>query len=52
LIAAGLGVTIAPACVSTLALSNVAFRPLRSSHRTSVESASVEISRRRLQELS
>lgn len=37
LIAAGLGVTIAPACVSTLALSNVVFRRLRSAHRTSLD---------------
>jgi DNA-binding transcriptional LysR family regulator len=37
LIAAGLGITIAPACVSTLALSNVVFRPLRSTHRTSID---------------
>jgi DNA-binding transcriptional LysR family regulator len=37
LIAAGLGVTIAPACVSTLALSDVVFRPLRSAHRTSLD---------------
>jgi DNA-binding transcriptional LysR family regulator len=37
LIAAGLGVTIAPACVSTLALSNIVFRRLRSTHRTSLD---------------
>jgi DNA-binding transcriptional LysR family regulator len=36
LIAAGLGCTIAPACVATLALSNVVFRRLRSTHRTSI----------------
>ena len=36
LIAAGLGVTIAPACVATLAMSDVVFRRLRSTHRTTV----------------
>lgn len=37
LIAAGLGVTIAPACVSTLALPNIVFRRLRSTHRTTLD---------------
>ncbi|SRR6266567_79678 len=37
LIAAGLGVSIAPACVSSLAMPNVVYRRLRSTHRTSVD---------------
>ena len=37
LIAAGLGVSIAPACVAALAMPNVVFRRLRSSHGTSVD---------------
>ena len=37
LIAAGLGVTIAPACVSTLALPNIVFRRLRSTHQTCID---------------
>jgi DNA-binding transcriptional LysR family regulator len=39
LIAAGLGVTIAPACVATLTLADVVFLPLRSTHRTSLDIA-------------
>lgn len=37
LIAAGLGVSIAPACVSSLAMPNVVYKQLRSTHRTSVD---------------
>jgi DNA-binding transcriptional LysR family regulator len=37
LIAAGLGVSIAPACVSSLAMRNVVYKRLRSTHRTSVD---------------
>ena len=37
LIAAGLGVSIAPACVAGLAIPNVVYKPLRSRHRTSVD---------------
>jgi len=37
LIAAGLGVSIAPACVSNLAMPNVVYKRLRSTHRTSVD---------------
>jgi DNA-binding transcriptional LysR family regulator len=37
LIAAGLGVTIAPACVASLAMSGVVFRPLRSTRRTFID---------------
>jgi DNA-binding transcriptional LysR family regulator len=37
LIAAGLGVSIAPACVSSLAMPNVVYKRLRSTHRTSVD---------------
>ncbi|WP_433969979.1 LysR substrate-binding domain-containing protein [Tunturiibacter gelidiferens] len=37
LIAAGLGVSIAPACVASLATPNVVYKRLRSTHRTSVD---------------
>jgi DNA-binding transcriptional LysR family regulator len=37
LIAAGLGVSIAPACVSSLTMPNVVYRRLRTTHRTSVD---------------
>ena len=37
LIAAGLGVSIAPACVASLAFPEVVYKPLRSRHRTSVD---------------
>jgi DNA-binding transcriptional LysR family regulator len=37
LIAAGLGVSIAPACVSSLAMPDVVYKRLRSTHRTSVD---------------
>jgi DNA-binding transcriptional LysR family regulator len=37
LIAAGLGVSIAPACVSSLAMPNVVYKRLRSAHRTSID---------------
>jgi DNA-binding transcriptional LysR family regulator len=37
LIAAGVGVSIAPACVASLAMPGVIYKPLRSSHRTSVD---------------
>lgn len=37
LIAAGLGVSIAPACVSSLATPNVVYKRLRSTHRTSID---------------
>jgi len=37
LIAAGLGVSIVPACVSILAMPNVVYKPLRSRHRTSID---------------
>ncbi len=37
LIAAGLGISIAPACVSSLAMPNVVYKPLRSTHRTSID---------------
>jgi len=37
LIAAGLGVSIAPACVASLTMPNVVYRRLRSTHRTSVD---------------
>jgi DNA-binding transcriptional LysR family regulator len=37
LIAAGLGVSIAPACVASLAMPDVVYKPLRSSRRTSVD---------------
>jgi DNA-binding transcriptional LysR family regulator len=37
LIAAGLGVSIVPACVSSLAMPNVVYKRLRSAHRTSID---------------
>ena len=37
LIAAGVGVSIAPTCVSSLAMPNVVYKRLRSAHRTSID---------------
>jgi DNA-binding transcriptional LysR family regulator len=37
LIAAGLGVSIAPACVTSLVLPDIVYIPLRSAHRTSID---------------
>lgn len=37
LIAAGLGVSIAPACVASLAMPNIVYKRLRSTHRTTID---------------
>jgi len=37
LIAAGLGVSIAPACVASLIFPDIVYKPLRSAHRTSID---------------